>query len=201
MRILLKVWNLELQSTIEISFSMKNHPKQFIAIDINIFLRLFGMSKLDSEVKHIGKLLDRLQELGVYLIVDDQWKIWRNYMSKIGRIMKYSKEFNFAEIFHHWFGPDADFKIIQVKEDELFANIVETLKNENYLVDEEQEIDTLLVYITVCEDTMLISNDRSDFIGQTGNIRKELKCIAKTYGCQMFMIFDSNEAYEWLLHP
>ena len=201
-QILLKVWNLELQSTIEVSFSMKNHPKQFIAIDINIFLHLIEKSELDDEDNHIEELLDRLQELGVHLIVDDDYKIWRNYLSKIGRITKYSKGFDFVELFRYWFRHNADVKAVQVKnKDQLFINVVKTLNNENYLVDEEQEIDTLLVYITVCEDTMLISNDRSDFIGQTGNIRKELKRIAKTYGCQMFMIFDSKEAYEWLLHP
>ena len=201
-RILLKVWNLELQNTIEVSFSMKNHPKQFIAIDINIFIHLVEKSELDSEFNHIEKLLNRLQALGVHLIVDEDYKIWSNYKSKIGKIVKNSKGSNFTELFRYWFRHDADVNTVQVNnKGQLFIKIVKTLKNKNYSVDEEQEIDTLLVYITMCEDTMLISNDRSDFIGQTGNIRKELKRIAKTFGCQMFMIFDSNEAYKCLFHP
>lgn len=201
MLILQRVWNLELQSTDKNSLSMVNQPKQFIAIDINIFFHLVELSKLDEEVNHIEELLDMLQELGVHLIVDCQWKIWGNYMSKVAKIMGDDKEFNFTEMFRYWFGSGAYFKTVQVNKDQLFTDIVETLNNQDYEVEEEHEIDTLLVYISVCEDTVLISNDRSDFIGEFGEIREELVRISKTYGYRMFMIFDSSEAHEWLFHP
>ena len=128
-----------------------------VAIDTNVFIHLLNpQENVDS---HINNLLKDLQMLQVNLIVDESSRIQREYRNQIEPIIRKSDDIrDEIYILRYWLLQCPRLTTELVLNDALMTAI------KGVIVELDQNVDRILVYVALRQGKALISNDRMNIV-------------------------------------
>ena len=128
-----------------------------VAIDTNVFIHL--LNPQENAESHINGLLKNLQMAQVSLIVDDSERILGEYNNQIGPMIRESDDTrNEIHILRYWILNCPRLTTRLVLNDALMTAI------RGVIVEPDQAVDRILVYVALRQGKVLISNDRMNIV-------------------------------------
>ena len=135
-----------------------------VAIDTNVFGQLGDCP--ENTGKHINNLLQFLMKRRTSLLVDEEGKIVKEYNYHLNK-PKFKKKYDKKDEVHimgYWINPDIRKKVSVVKNG-LWTNI------EGVILEPQEEVDRILVYIAFISKRVLISNDYAHITNRRGQLQ------------------------------
>ncbi len=131
--------------------------KDAVAIDTNVFEHILNCQ--ENTHSHINELLQHLQNQVVSLIVDDRGRIAGEYNNRIGPIIRKSDDIREAiYILRYWVLNCPRLATRLVLNDALMKAI------RGVIVELDQAVDRIFVYVALRQGRVLISNDRMNIV-------------------------------------
>ena len=128
-----------------------------VAIDTNVFIHL--LNPKENIKSHINELLKDLQTAQVSLIVDENGRILGEYNNLIGPMIRQSDDIrDEILILRYWTLNCPRLTTKLVHNDELMTAI------RGVIVEPDQTVDRILVYVALRRGKALISNDRMNIV-------------------------------------
>ena len=166
---------------------MNQLTKDLIAIDANVFERLFNPSK--NRAGHITILLTRLKDDQIHLLVDDKDKIVNEYYNRLKPHMKGEDEKRIL-LTHYWLLP-GNRKVVCVNTND---KLMVAIKGIIPVKRGKPITDRFYVYVAFKKGRILVTNDRKDIFDN----REELKRKTKKFCPRDGDIMTSQQAHDRL---
>lgn len=128
-----------------------------VAIDTNVFIHL--LNPQENAESHINELLKKLQMAQVSLIVDESGRVSGEYRNRIEPIIRESDDTrDEIYILRYWILNCPRLATKLVLNDALMTAI------RDVIVELDQAVDRILVYVALRQGKVLISNDRMNIV-------------------------------------